>query len=595
MLVRVKDTASNDNVALFIRTTLSDKTDIINDYIIGKIFAVTLIDRENYSLSMNDRSVAIFNRECIEILSDVEMLDTIDKSVMKECVSASTKIILDRMSTITYRDVVICNSIELGWHKPTFHESIINKFAQDCNQTAVYNKILVRSIEELDNSQENRLDIRSRANMFYLTNDNKIGFWKLNRLISSLMFNRDMCDELVFLNRFTLVNVVFASEYQEKYAFKCKPSVLLRKEYTDNYIESKVNTYDIETFHHSFFAEKNYKLSVVKGVEISQWYDEDTYADNNSSNLSSSCMRYNSCQSFFGIYTRNKNVSMLICTNDEGLIGRAILWEGVSVQDSEEEICLMDRVYFSRENVLPVFQKWAKENNHWCKEKQDYDSYTFVNPESTEVKHLRLSIELDHSEFYEYPYCDTMYRLDGYTLSSGNCGGCGKELRATGGGWEGDNRVWVEHLDEYYNEDDVCWSSYHEQHIYSTYAIYSDYEGDYFFEDDDFLVSTEDCGYVCEENATYSDRDALYYAYAVFSNHYDSFISRGEGVYVNSEEDYVYAEDIVNVNGTKYIQGSDLHLEAIEKEEELCEVYSDTTTKIKIKTIELLTKIKSNV
>lgn len=158
--------------------------------------------------------------------------------------------------------------------------------------------------------------------------------------------------------------------------------------YSSATIEKFVNLFqsevELENNAMSFFK-------LVKGNEIKKWYHHRNYAAN-SGQLGNSCMRYDKCQSYFDIYTRNPDVcQLLIYEKDDKLLGRALVW----TLDNGKKY--MDRIYTIKDNIDILFIRWADENN--------------VSYSSTEQMKVNLSIKWDIDfiidEEIQFPYMDT--------------------------------------------------------------------------------------------------------------------------------------------------------------------------------------------
>lgn len=131
------------------------------------------------------------------------------------------------------------------------------------------------------------------------------------------------------------------------------------------------------------------EFSLVRGDDIRQWYHHSRYSRKyDTGDLRNSCMRYDGCQDYFGIYTQNPQVEMLIATRNGELIGRTIIWT------HENGTKYADRVYGSR-MVQWVIKDWCKQNG-------------IKSQEETR----NVVIKLDNVEFKKYPYCDTMRYID---------------------------------------------------------------------------------------------------------------------------------------------------------------------------------------
>jgi len=156
----------------------------------------------------------------------------------------------------------------------------------------------------------------------------------------------------------------------------------------------------------------NKRFKVVKGDEIIKYYHRSKY-EVESGDLGNSCMRYDKCQRYFGIYTDNTQASLLLLMSekeDDKISGRAILWE---MEPYEKSNKVMDRIYTIKNDDQQLFKDWAIENGYWYKEKQDMSEYTnfvFQDKETKEIEKRQgeFSVRLDNKGDYSYyPYMDS--------------------------------------------------------------------------------------------------------------------------------------------------------------------------------------------
>ena len=179
--------------------------------------------------------------------------------------------------------------------------------------------------------------------------------------------------------------------------FMIKPGAFVKK------VFKNISEKDIEIFSSLFRSEQtvnNLQFKVVSGRNISQYYNEESYASVRSS-LGASCMRYDECQNWFDIYTDNPDqISMLILVNKTGdLVGRSLLWQTTPK--------VMDRIYTVNDDLfVPQFKKWAQENGYLYKTEQKWNN-TFAFTSNGVSTNQHLSIELDNVDFKHYPYLDT--------------------------------------------------------------------------------------------------------------------------------------------------------------------------------------------
>lgn len=130
----------------------------------------------------------------------------------------------------------------------------------------------------------------------------------------------------------------------------------------------------------------NGTFEVVSGPDIQTAYHEANYAPMNIGTLASSCMRYDECQSYFGIYTDNPDrVSLLVYRDEENrVLGRALLWR------TDGGVTVMDRVY-GNDETQERFMKYANEHG--------YESRTGA------------IVSLRYADQEYYPYMDTFRYL----------------------------------------------------------------------------------------------------------------------------------------------------------------------------------------
>lgn len=120
-------------------------------------------------------------------------------------------------------------------------------------------------------------------------------------------------------------------------------------------------------------------INIVEGKEIADYYKHDIV---DSGTLGRSCMN-DRPRSYFELYTKNSNVKLAVLLDDYNkLVARALLW-------NTDKGWFMDRVYYSSDSYKFSFIDWAIENKYLIDTEQIY------------------TINLENSEFDEYPYLDT--------------------------------------------------------------------------------------------------------------------------------------------------------------------------------------------
>lgn len=172
----------------------------------------------------------------------------------------------------------------------------------------------------------------------------------------------------------------------------------------------KLTNKDYEDFVNLFkstYQKQSNKFIIVSGKEIEKYYLEDNYATT-VGQLGSSCMRYDSCSDFFGIYVKNECVRLLVYLDQsDKVLGRAIIWK-MSESPCEAQY-FMDRIYTSSDSDLIKFQTYADKEGWLRKYKntsQGEASLMFVYKGIPVLGKIR--IELNKSKFDSYPYMDTI-------------------------------------------------------------------------------------------------------------------------------------------------------------------------------------------
>jgi hypothetical protein len=192
--------------------------------------------------------------------------------------------------------------------------------------------------------------------------------------------------------------------------------------FTDPEIEQFTNQYKAT---YDFAKDALKQFDIVKGSAIAHWYDEDNYVDGGGS-LNNSCMA-SVDSSYFDIYTKNTQVSMVILYGDGGSIesekytdskikGRAILWDawldGISIK-------FMDRIYTTLDSDAELFKQFAEKNGWWYKKRQSMEpGEDFTDGNS--VRKGTIEVKLDDADWDEYPYCDTICYIDTDTGMASN-------------------------------------------------------------------------------------------------------------------------------------------------------------------------------
>lgn len=195
--------------------------------------------------------------------------------------------------------------------------------------------------------------------------------------------------------------------WSSKKRIYAKPGTFLRKVFK-NITDREVEIFS--TIYRNIQLTKGIDFQIVEGEDIRMWYLHENYL-NQSSSLGNSCMKYESCQKYMDIYTKNNsNIKMLCVFNDGLLVGRALLWYGVV--DNSTTYNILDRVYtINDEEYMYHFKKWADDNGFFYKKEQKWNNTLFFVSNGVD-KIIRGSIKLSNTDFKTYPYLDTFKFLD---------------------------------------------------------------------------------------------------------------------------------------------------------------------------------------
>jgi len=240
-----------------------------------------------------------------------------------------------------------------------------------------------------------------------------------------------------------------------------KPGRVIKKLMKFDYKER-----DIEIFNNLLKAHMisvgNFKI--VEGSDITKYYHEDTYYKV-SGTLGNSCMRYDECSDYFGVY--EDHAKMLVCFKNELVMGRALVWE-------VDGITYMDRVYTCEDYIEEQFFTYAKENGWYVRDCNGLlhsgDNQVWISPNGENVyRNLKIVLK----QHYDYmPYVDSFRYYDPSDNSINTCfiNGC-INLDSTDGNYEGYPYACDCCGDIYMSDDEdempdeLRWSEYEEMYL----------------------------------------------------------------------------------------------------------------------------------
>jgi hypothetical protein len=320
-----------------------------------------------------------------------------------------------------------------------------------------------------------------------------------------------------------------------------------------------------------------FELKVVEGDDIRYYYHgQQTHPTANTGSLSQSCMRYDKCQDYFGIYVDNPNqIKMLIAIDkNKKLHGRALLWENLINTDDSSSFKAMDRIY-GNDMVIEKFKEWGHENGYAVKNRQSYQDKKLVAPNGSIIENYQTDQLVNQTD--DYPYMDTLKYTDTIDEStiilSSNNGYIA--LESTSGYAEDDTYVTLSCGDRCH-EDDACYDEINDQYYHTDEATWCEEDQTYCYYDD-AIPCNDQYYHPDSELIVYSDYDNEYLIKddAIYSEHYNAYIHEEYAIECDvcgwihideSQEIIVTSDDTDNTNlhGTYDVHDSIGLIELIE-------------------------------
>jgi len=302
--------------------------------------------------------------------------------------------------------------------------------------------------------------------------------------INYLSISKEDSSQISYMDNAKIDRFGLGKKWNVKLRSRARPGRVIQRilpNLQDRDVESFVNKYSAAA---SKSNKSENKISIVFGEKIKFWYHRKNYFSENG-DLGCSCMKYDECQDYFGIYTENPDhVGMAIMVNNENkLLARCLIWYPNTKKD--KSIIFFDRIYACSNDT--EFEMY-----NWCINK----GFTQCsNKNINKPKNLpSIKIHLPNLKFSYYPYVDTFYYLstdnlnnlgDGTSLDSTDgrlspetCDICDEEsdeLEIIGGGMHSGHQA-CECCREY--------SIYHGYYIYNGDARFCDYTNDWYFSEE---------------------------------------------------------------------------------------------------------------
>jgi hypothetical protein len=354
---------------------------------------------------------------------------------------------------------------------------------------------------------------------------------------------------------------------------------------------SKYTPQEVEEFVSRFkrytSGENDNKFKIVEGDEILAPYLYSNYADD-SGTLGNSCMRSRSSQSFFDIYTKNKDVCRLLVLSDvdDLVVGRVLIWKFSSISSDElkEAEYFMDRIYTIDDSIMNDFKDYATTNGWIRRTNTGYSDTQTLTYNDKIYYDVDMEVKLEsYSDIEKFPYMDTFKRLNietGILYNDDKMISSCYKLEDTGGGYESTDRVWSEYHDEYIDEAEAVYSEPLNSHIYSEGARIvhygalrrrgwypEDYDDIFYDEYREEYIHEQDSSYCEYEESSYYENDSVNcitefngvddYNYEGFSDKSTNIIESKymqcySYLYDNDFEDYYFNKDILGSADTGF-------------------------------------------
>lgn len=192
-----------------------------------------------------------------------------------------------------------------------------------------------------------------------------------------------------------------------------KPAKFLRALLSDRAVRMIGKDHEIAKFDAVLKADEAKGKLTFHVASFDKAYNPDMYSDDNRPD---SCMW--GCD--VGPFYEHFGAKCVVAIDRDGYyVGRAVVWDGVSVAGGDKRITVMDRVYFTKPHVLELFLDYAKRQGWHHRLYQSRDNkMEFVEPSGQHVK-LKLRVDSDSDvDCAFYPYLDTFTWGTGDSLNN---------------------------------------------------------------------------------------------------------------------------------------------------------------------------------
>jgi hypothetical protein len=259
------------------------------------------------------------------------------------------------------------------------------------------------------------------------------------------------------------------------------------------------------------------KFSIVEGKDIEFWYSSKNYKSITGT-LGTSCMR--SSRGIFELYIENPEVcKMLILTEEDKLLGRALIWKPEYIKDEKtnsniESEYFLDRQYAINDSNIVKIKKWAIDKGFAYKTHNNHYSYKNITFKGADLN-VKMEVQLKKLNYDYFPYLDTFRRFDPfkYILYNDDESIEGNYLLdSTSGDFTDTQRGhWSSYYDENIPENDAIYSYHLDTYIWLERSVQvtlgsSRYRGYYPDDYPDIIWSDFEGSYIHEDDVNYSDK-----------------------------------------------------------------------------------------
>lgn len=306
---------------------------------------------------------------------------------------------------------------------------------------------------------------------------------------------------------------------------KAKPTSVLKSICDFFYYQNNKKNQEVMDYISYFYNHPDVvTIKEISGEDIRWAYHYMNYVEpSNSSTLWNSCMRHESCQSYFELYCDNPDkIRMVVAVNGHNkVLGRCLLW-----QPEKYSNVYYDRVYGYSSGI-------ENEIVDYCR-KQGYLS----------IKAENIHIKLKHDQYDYLPYLDNMCFFTSKGIQNFEDVDTICKFQSTTGDHFFNNEDFREVNGRYFHLEDLSYSEYLQSYVEDPEeAYYRPGQIDFFSEDDvwyselencrlymhsDDVVYLEYCGeYAFIDNCvTAIDGELIHESHAVYSEYMDEYIIR---------------------------------------------------------------------